>query len=92
MVSWGGLRREGDTRPWCSGCFLAVRRDVCTGAGLAAFLSEAQNHCEIESVSCSVVSNSSQPHDCNPPGASVHGILQSRILEWVTISFSGGSP
>ena len=21
--------------------------------------------------------------DCNPPGSSVHGILQARILEWV---------
>ena len=28
------------------------------------------------------------PVDCSPPGSSVHGILQARILEWVTISFS----
>ena len=29
------------------------------------------------------------PMDCNSPGFfSVHGILQARILEWVTISFS----
>ena len=28
------------------------------------------------------------PMDCNPPGFSVHGILQSRTLEWVAISFS----
>ena len=26
--------------------------------------------------------------DCNPPGSSVHGLLQARILEWVAISFS----
>ena len=26
--------------------------------------------------------------DCNPPGSSVHGILQARILEWVAISSS----
>ena len=26
--------------------------------------------------------------DCSLPGASVHGILQERILEWVAISFS----
>ena len=26
--------------------------------------------------------------DCSPPGSSVPGILQARILEWVTISFS----
>ena len=28
------------------------------------------------------------PLDCSPPGSSVHGILQARILEWVTIFFS----
>ena len=28
--------------------------------------------------------------DCSPPGSSVHGILQARILEWVVISFSKG--
>ena len=31
------------------------------------------------------------PTDCNPPGSSVHGIFQARILEWVAISFSRGS-
>ena len=33
----------------------------------------------------------SSPMDCNPPGSSVHGILQARILERVTIPFSRGS-
>ena len=40
-----------------------------------------------ESVSSSVVCNSLQPHGLQP-GSSVHGILQARILEWVTVSFS----
>ena len=31
------------------------------------------------------------PVDCSLPGFSIHGILQARILEWVTISFSRGS-
>ena len=31
------------------------------------------------------------PMDCSLPGSSVHGIFQARILEWVAISFSGGS-
>ena len=31
------------------------------------------------------------PVDCSLPGFSLHGILQARILEWVTISFSRGS-
>ena len=30
------------------------------------------------------------PMDCSPPGFSVHGILQARILEWIAISFSRG--
>ena len=31
--------------------------------------------------------------DCSPPGSSVHGILQARILEWVAMpSFRGSSP
>ena len=30
------------------------------------------------------------PMDCRPPGSSVHGILQARILECVAISFSKG--
>ena len=29
--------------------------------------------------------------DCSPPGSSVHGIFQARILEWVAISCSRGS-
>ena len=31
------------------------------------------------------------PMACGPPGSSVHGIAQARILEWVAISFSGVS-
>ena len=29
--------------------------------------------------------------DCSPPGSSVHGILQARILEWGAMLFSRGS-
>ena len=31
------------------------------------------------------------PMDCSPPGSSICGIFQARILEWVTISSSRGS-
>ena len=30
------------------------------------------------------------PRDCSPPGSSVRGILQARILEWVAMPSSGG--
>ena len=41
--------------------------------------------------SCSVMSDSCDPMDCSPPGSSVHGISQARILEGVAMSFSRGS-
>ena len=31
------------------------------------------------------------PHGCSPPGSSILGISQARILEWVAVSFSRGS-
>ena len=35
--------------------------------------------------SCPTPSNSM---DCSPPGPSVHGIFQARVLEWGAIAFS----
>ena len=39
--------------------------------------------------SCPPLCNSK---DCSPPGSSVHGILQARILEWVPFPFPGDLP
>ena len=30
----------------------------------------------------------SDPMDCSPPGSSVHGIFQARVLEWGATAFS----
>ena len=30
----------------------------------------------------------SDPMDCSPPGSSVHGILEARVMEWGAIAFS----
>ena len=38
--------------------------------------------------SCPTLCN---PMDCSPPGSSVHGIPQARIMEWVSMSFLRGS-
>ena len=35
--------------------------------------------------SCPTLHN---PMDCSPPGSSVHGIFQARVLEWGAIAFS----
>ena len=46
----------------------------------------------VKSVSCPVVSSTlCDPMDCSLSGSPIHGILQARILEWVTIPFSRGS-
>ena len=37
------------------------------------------------------VSRSVMSDSATPPGSSVHGILQARILEWLTIPFSRGT-
>ena len=47
---------------------------------------ESLKHVE-GSVSCSVVSDC-DPTGCRPPGSSVLGILQARILEWVAMPSS----
>ena len=44
-------------------------------------------HC-VCAQSCPTLCN---PMDCSPQDASVHGIFQARILEWVAISSSRGS-
>ena len=48
-----------------------------------------QEHC-VNSVAQSCLTLC-DPMDCSPPGSLVHGILQMRILEWVTIPFPRGS-
>ena len=30
----------------------------------------------------------SDPMNCGPPGSSIHGIFQARVLEWGAIAFS----
>ena len=52
------------------------------------WLSRHQLHVRSVTQLCPILCN---PVDCSPPGSSVHGILQARILEWAAISFSRGS-
>ena len=42
----------------------------------------------VHALSCPTLCN---PMNCSPPGSSVHGISQARILEWVAISSTRGS-
>ena len=62
----------------------------------AAFITEWLGHCPSPAAaaaaaparalqSCPTLSN---PMDCSPPGSSIHGIFQARVLEWGAIAFS----
>ena len=53
------------------------------------FLIDYESESEIEVAQSSL--NLCDPVDCSPPGSSVNGILEAKILEWVAISFSRGS-
>ena len=43
----------------------------------------------VHAQSCPTLCN---PIDCSPPGSSVHGIFQARILEWVACPPPGDLP
>ena len=45
---------------------------------------KGKNESEV-SQSCLTLSNTM---DCSPPGSSIHGIFQARVLEWGAIAFS----
>ena len=57
-----------------------------TGVGCHFFLQCMKGKSESEvTQSCPTLSD---PMDCSPPGSSVHGIFQTRVLEWGAIAFS----
>ena len=68
--------REGvkDWEPLPTDCY---KSECITNASFTAL-----TRCSL----CSIISCDSL--DCNPPGSSLHGILQARILEWVANSSS----
>ena len=58
-----------------------------TGVGCHFLLQRMKVKSESEvAQSCPTLSD---PMDCSLQGSSIHGICQARVLEWVTIAFSG---
>ena len=60
-------------------CFYSTASKYYFGTGWIVYESHS---------SCPTLCNSM---DCSPPGNSIHGIFQTRILEWVAISICRGS-
>ena len=56
-----------------------------TGVGCHFLLQGMKVKVKVKSLSCVWLNH---PMDCSPPGSSVHGIFQARVLEWGAIAFS----
>ena len=67
---------------------LCTQRTACPFRCLTCNVHMLVKKCKRQSLSCIWLCD---PVDCSPPGSSVHGILQARILEWVAVPFSRGS-
>ena len=76
FVFWGTV---------CSVTVLAFLLERRKGWVLILFYEKAK---VLVAQSCPILCD---PTDCSPPGFSVNGILQTRILGWVAIPFSRGS-
>ena len=66
----------------------AKRTALCTVLWLMKLCSTETLCCAQPLQSCLALCD---PMDCSPPGSSVHGILQARILEWIAMPSSRGS-
>ena len=82
-----------------SSCFIFMLDDFIHIEGFNQLYSDDSKlsifHLSPELSCCCLVTKSCltlcDPMDCCLPGSSVHGLSQTRILEWVAISFSEGS-
>ena len=64
---------------WGSLCLLLR---VCQRLHITSL--SASNTCVLVAQSCRTLCD---PMDCSPPGSSLHGILQARILKWVVLEW-----
>ena len=85
ILEWVAMpSSRGSSRPRDRTC-------ISCGSHIASalFTADPPAHGEVkDSQSCPTPCD---PKDCSSPGSSVHGILQTRILEWVAFPFSRGS-
>ena len=91
----GGRKQERNSSCTCSpdtcvgysrNCILAttLRCGVTLSSGILS-LGTIDTVCVLVAQSCLTLC---VPVDCSPPGSSVHGISQARLLDWVAILFS----
>ena len=60
------------------------RQEHWSGLPFPSPMQEVKSESEVAQL-CPTLSD---PMDCGPPGSSIHGIFQARVLEWGAIAFS----
>ena len=79
--------RWGSEHPWFSEqCW--TEAEICKGIQVETVLSFCNIPACVHAQSLQLYQTLFDPMDCSPPGFSVHGILQARILEWVAMPSS----
>ena len=71
---------------------MMTTRDLCLFLAMCSYL--FTKTLNLSSKTCSVAQlcpTLCDPMDCSPPGSSVLGIFQAKMLEWLAISYSRGS-
>ena len=74
-LDWGGKNRDK--------CSVALAGRIAAPAVLLQCM-KVKSEREVAQL-CPTLSD---PMDCSPPGSSIHGIFQARVLEWAAIVFS----
>ena len=67
------------SRPWDS-----PGKNTTVGCHFLVHCMKVKSESEVAQ-SCPTLSD---PMDCSPPGSSIHGVFQARVLEWGAIAFS----
>ena len=74
------------------GCCFPSRRCIYPGqAAIKPVQGEGRVKMEVEVMVAQSHLTLCDPMGCSPPGSSVHGAFQAKILGWVAIPFSRGS-
>ena len=77
-----------DGSPWESHPWDSPGKNTGVGCHFLLQCMKVKSQSEVAQ-SCPTPSN---PMDCSPPGSSVHGIFQAKVLEWGAIAFSNQLP
>ena len=89
ILEWDAIpSSRGSSRPRSQTC---ISCGSCTEVDSLPLSHQGRPRCHAAAKSLQLYLALCDAMDCSPPGSSVHGILQARILEWGAMPFSKGS-